>query len=171
MYALLLMLLLILVTNLIKILGAKPWCVCKCKLKAKTVLFVGWLLDVVSCFVFVYVCVFMCVCVCNIGATSSSMGSRIRTHKFHTQTHTHHNTVVSCLSVVEEVRKGLSEKETRCLIITIQPFPPHCVHAAKQQYLWWMYHFLCVCSVLCVTTTHICQKNMLLISELKILCH
>ena len=68
MYGLMLMLLLILVTNFIKILGAKPWCVCKCKLKAKTVLFVGWLLDVVSCFVFVYVCVFMCVCVCAISA-------------------------------------------------------------------------------------------------------
>ena len=34
-------------------------CVSKCKLKAKTVLFVGWLLDVVvSCFMFA------CVCLC-----------------------------------------------------------------------------------------------------------
>ncbi len=137
-------------------------CVSKCKLKAKTVLFVGWLLDVVvSCFMFACVCVCVLVRVCIIGATSSSMGSRIRTHKFHRQTH--HNTVVvvSCLTVVvEEVRKGLSEKETRCLIIiTIQPFPS--LGVQNNNIYGRCTFFMCLLCLICVTTTDICQKKYL----------
>ncbi len=108
-------------------------------------------------------CMSVCVCVCEYAISAQRLLAweveYAHINFTHKHTHTHHNTVVSCLSVVEEVRKGLSEKETRCLIITIQPFPPHCVHADKQQYLWWMYHFfMCLLCLMRYYNSYLSKK-------------